>query len=410
MKKLLFTVFLSLTVVLAFAQKKAVKSAKSELTANNIGGAREQIKGALGDPETKDLAETWYVAAQIENKAFDVEKAKEALGQTPNYDVMYNALVALVPYLDKAAELDQLPDEKGKVKLKYSKDIRSIYRGSRPFFGNAGVYFNEKKEFQKSYDCFKTFSDIPSKDVFKDDKFVVLDSDTTLVQIRYFAGLVATQIPNHPVAVEIFNEIKDLGVVDADAYQALCIEYLQLKDTVNYDKIVLEGFKKFPDNNYYVLNLINASIRKNDFSDAISYLDAAIALNPQGAQLYDVLGQVYESQKNFEKAVLNLKKATEINPDTLDYQSHLGRVYYNWGVEVRTNADDLKDEAASKAELQKAKDYFREAMPLFESVFAKDDKNTDAIKALRSIYYALTMNAEYEKMDQLYNSLGGDKQ
>jgi tetratricopeptide (TPR) repeat protein len=409
MKKLLFTVFLSLTVVLAFAQKKALKSAKSELTAKNIDGARAQIKGALEDPETKDLAETWYVASQIENKAFDLQKANEALGQAVNYDVMYNALVAIIPYLDKAAELDQLPDEKGKVKPKYLKDIRAIYRDSRPFYGNAGTYFSEKKEYQKAYDCFKVFGDIPNKPIFNEDKFVVLDTDTILMQVKYYAGIMATGIPNHEAAIAVFNEIKEAGLVleEFDVYYALCVEYQKINDTINFDKTVLEGFKKFPDNNFYVLNLINASIRKSDFTDAISYLDAALVLNPKQAQLYDVLGQVYEAQKDFDKAILNMKKANELNPDTIDFQIHLGRVYYNWGIEVRSNADDIKDEALSKAELQKAKDYFREAMPLFEAVFAKDENNFDAIKALRSIYYALTMTDEYEKMELLYNKLSG---
>lgn len=39
---------------------------------------------------------------------------------------MYEALYGILPYFQKAYELDQLPNEKGKVKPKYTKDIKSI--------------------------------------------------------------------------------------------------------------------------------------------------------------------------------------------------------------------------------------------------------------------------------------------
>ena len=42
-------------------------------------------------------------------------------GQQPNEPVMYEALYGILPYFRKAYELDQLPNEKGKVKPKYTK-------------------------------------------------------------------------------------------------------------------------------------------------------------------------------------------------------------------------------------------------------------------------------------------------
>ena len=39
---------------------------------------------------------------------------------------MYEALGSILPYFEKAYELDQLPNEKGKVKPKFTKDIKGI--------------------------------------------------------------------------------------------------------------------------------------------------------------------------------------------------------------------------------------------------------------------------------------------
>jgi len=118
------------------------------------------------------------------------------------------------------------------------------------------------------------------------------------------------------------------------------------------------------------------------------------------------LGQIYEADKKNDQAISNLKKAIELEPNNIDYLSHLGRVYFNMGVEKRAESDEISDVNKSKAVLQESHNYFRESMPFFEKVFNLDSKNTGAVFALRSIYYSLNMS-EYEKMDALYNSMQG---
>ena len=129
MKRVLLTVALCVAASASFAQKKVVNEAQSIAKGSNadFGEARTLIKGALENPETKDDAKTWYVAGFIEDQQFNAERAKQILGQQPNEPVMYEALYGILPYFQKAYELDQLPNEKGKVKPKYTKDINSIY-------------------------------------------------------------------------------------------------------------------------------------------------------------------------------------------------------------------------------------------------------------------------------------------
>ena len=128
MKRVLLTVALCVAASASFAQKKVVSEAQSIAKGSNadFGEARTLIKGALENPETKDDAKTWYVAGFIEDQQFNAERAKQILGQQPNEPVMYEALYGILPYFQKAYELDQLPNEKGKVKPKYTKDIKSI--------------------------------------------------------------------------------------------------------------------------------------------------------------------------------------------------------------------------------------------------------------------------------------------
>lgn len=406
MRKIVFTtVFFLFAASITFGQKKAVKAAANEIkgSAPNIAEARTIIKDALTNPESAETAEAWFVAGSIENKQFDMERTKEMLGKQPDEAVMYAALDAILPYFEKALEYDARPDAKGKVKPKYTKDIKSIMLANRPFYSNAGIYHYNNKNYEKAYKNFKLYGDYRKMELFKNEKWLVPDSVEK--QIRYYAGLSAAFIPNHQAAIEIFEEIKDGGVNEADIYRALAGEYLQIEDSAGFEKTITEGFKKFPTEDYFLLNLINQSISKGKSGDAIAYLDAAIAKDPENAQLYDVLGQIYEGEKNNDEAIRYMKKALELKPDSVDFLSHLGRVYFNLGFEKRNEADQIKDPARYKIESQKALDYFKEAMPYFKKAVEIDPANKSLVLALSQIYYTLGMGKEYEEMDALYNSL-----
>ena len=415
MKKIVFSGVLCLLVSFSFGQKKAVSDAKAALNSAppKFEEARNLIKDALTNPETANNAETWFVAGQIENKQFDEERKLQILGKQPNEGTMYSALGKIMPYFEKAAALDQLPDEKGKVKPRFLKDIRSNVRINRPFYINAGLFAYDKKDYRKAYENFKLFGDIPNMDLFKDEKWEIAKSDTSEMQIRFYAGLAASLIPDHKAAIAVYEEIKNNGYVansifkESEIYKNLSLEYLQTGDSVTYDKLIKEGFSKFPDNDYFVVGLINSSIFSGKTAEAISYLEKAISLHPDSAQFYDVIGQVYENDKKTNEAIKYMIKATEMEPTNTEFLLHLGRVYFNLGVEKRAAADSNSNVNQSKELLQQSQNYFKEAMPYFEKVFQADEKNKTAIFALRNIYYSLIMNDQYKKMDAIYTKLFG---
>ena len=416
MKKFVFTGMLCFLVSLSFGQKKAVSAAKNEIKGNppNITEARSLIKEALSNSETANDAETWYVAGLIENKQFDAEKTLEILGKTPNEEVMYAALEKIIPYFVKAAELDQLPDAKGKVKPRFLKDIRSIVRANHLYYINAGVYSFNKENFKNAYENFKQFGDIPDMDMFKEERWDSPNGDTTYLQIRYYAGMAASRIPDHQAAIAIFNEMKNKGYVEnglfkeTDIYKELAREYDLIQDAVNFEKIIKEGFIKFPGEEYYTLNMINMSISSGKTDEAVAYLEKAITQSPDNAQLYAVLGQLFYEDKKPDEAIRNLKKALEMDPDNTAFLQELGRIYFNLGVEKRRTADEISDVAKSKEAANESMDFYRQSMPYFEKVFEKDADNKDAVFALRTIYYNLGMGPQFEKMDALFTG-GNDE-
>lgn len=404
MKRLLLTVALCVAASASFAQKKAVKEAQGIAKGDkaDFTEARSLIKGALENPESKDDAQTWYVAGFIEDQQFSAERTKQILGQQPNEPVMYDALGAILPYFKKAYELDQLPNEKGKIKPRFSKDIKSILSADHVYFFNGGAYYFDQKDYKKAYDFFNQYLEVTELPMFEGSQ--TAEKDSTFMTVQYYAAVAATQLGDSPTAIKALERAKNTDFRQNDIYQYLCYEYQQAKDTVNYEKTLTEGLAKFPEEEWYLLNLINTYIYSGKNEKALEYLNTAIANKPNDSQLYHVMGIVYETGlKDYNKAEEAFQKAMDLNPESIESMSALGRIYYNQGVNKQGEANMINDSKKYQEELTVAKDLFKKALPYFEKAHQLKPEESEYMIALRGIYYNLNMGPELEAIEAEMN-------
>jgi tetratricopeptide (TPR) repeat protein len=407
MKRLVLMMALCFVVGLTFAQKKNIKAAKSEVNTDkpNFKEARNLIDAALKDAESKDLPETWFTAGWIENKQFDEENKKQILNKKPDHKVMYNALFKIKPYFEKADELEQIPNEKGKIKVKYRKDMRAILKVNYPNLINGGAYYFEQKDYGKAFDFFEQYIVTPDMKMFADEP-LISKTDTNYLKIKFYAALSASQIPDHKKAAAIYEELKTLDYDPKEIYQYLAFEYNTLKDTANFIRILREGADKFPGDSYYLLNLINQYIYTNQKDAAVDYLIKAIEQNPQDSQLYSVLGSLYEEKSEVEKAKECFDKALSLNPESAEIQASVGRIHFNRGVALRAEANEISDQKKYTEALKISNDKFKEALPYFEKAHRIKPEEKDYLVALKGIYYNLGMGKEYDKVEAQLNKLG----
>ena len=404
MRKVLFSMALCVAATASFAQKSAVNQAQSIAKSQNAdyAEARSLIKGALDNAETKNDAKTWYVAGFIEDQQFSNERTKQMLGQQPDEAKMYEALGAILPYFKKAYELDQQPNEKGKVKPRFSKDIKGILGADHVYYINGGAYYFDQKDYQKASDLFEQYLEISDLEMFKGTQ--TAERDSNYMTVQFYAAVAATQINNHEKAVVALERAKHTAIRQNDVYQYLCYEYEQAKDSVNLEKTLKEGMERFPEEPYYLLSLINNYIYSNRNDEAINYLNQAIAKDQNNAQLYDVMGRVYETGlKDYAKAEEYFQKALSINPDYIESISNLGRVYYNQAVNKQGEANMINDAKQYQEELNKAKELFQKALPYFEKAHQAKPDERDYMIALRGIYYNLNMGDKFEAIEKEMN-------
>lgn len=407
MKRVLLTVALCVAASASFAQKKVVNEAQSIAKGSNadFGEARTLIKGALENPETKDDAKTWYVAGFIEDQQFNAERAKQILGQQPNEPVMYEALYGILPYFQKAYELDQLPNEKGKVKPKYTKDIKSILSANHVYLFNGGAYYFDKQEYKKAYDFFNQYVEISELPMFAGTQ--TAEKDSTFMTVQFYAAAAASLAKDSRLAIAALERAKNIPYRQYDVYQYLCYEYGEARtaqDSVMLEKTFEEGMQVFPDSAFFLNNLINTYIYSNRNEKALEMLNVAIQKNPNDANLYNVMGRVYETGlKDYANAEKNFQIALEKDPNLTDALSNIGRIYYNQGVNKLSEANMINDSKKYQEELSMAKDLFKKALPYYKKAHEAEPEKMDNMIALRGIYYNLNMGPELEAIEAEMN-------
>ena len=401
MKRVLVTIGLCLMTTVVFGQKKAVADAEriAKDSKPDFNEARTLIKGAMENAETKDDAKTWYVAGLIEDTQFSTENMKQILGQKPDEAVMYEALGNILPYFKESYRLDQLPNEKGKVKPKYTKNIKGTLNANILYYLNGGAYFFDQRNYKRAHDFFEQYLEIADLPFMKGEKAAARDSNFMIVQ--FYAAIAAMQMDNPQQAIKDLNRAKGTDYRRFDVYQSLCYVYDQvLKDTVGLEKTLEEGMKLFPDSSYFLNNMINVYISTKRNEQAMQLLNTAISKSPNNPQLYFALGSLYEvGLKDEAKAEEAYKKALDLDPENPSNIFSVGRLYFNQGVSLLDKANSLNDQNQYKAEKAKAEAMLRKALPFFEKAHKLKPEEREYMIGLRGIYYNLSMNKEFDAIN-----------
>ncbi len=402
MKKILFMAALALVGANCYAQKANVKQAKNAaLAAENpdFAAAREAIKLALDNPETANQADTWYVAGLIGNKEAEGLAAKQMIGQAIDEVAKGEAVVESINYWLTADSLALIPNEKGKINKKVHSNVTSSvldYYTTQELV-KYGIYLNEQRDFKRAYEVFKLHLDIPKLPMMQDEKLQAkMPLDTIYDQYKFYAGLFATQAELHPEAIAIFEEMKDGQYEAISVNQFLYQEYLALKDTANFVRVLQDATVKFPAEPWFLQNLINFYIFSGQEGEALNYLTQAIEREPNTAQYYHIRGNLNENQKNYDAAIADFNAALALDPTLADAQAGLGRVYYNQAVKLNEDAAYIADNKEYQAKLAEMNEMFKKSLPFFEEAHELDPTNRDYMIVLKQLYYRFHDDAKHD--------------
>ena len=414
MKKSIFLAALVLISAGCFAQKANVSKARGLADAEtpDYAGARAAIAEALQNDETKDLANTWYIAGFIGYKEFETNNLKRQMGQNIDIDQWGAAVYESVNYWNKAYELALVPtyDKKGKAKYD-TRTPKSILPKMTEYFQfqpmiAAGFNAYEANDPSLAYDMFVAHCNIPDSKIMQDnpEELAKLLRDSSYYTCLYYAGRFAYEAQRYEEAIATLRRMnsehananalrKEIIYANEYIYQI----YIEQKDTVNAVEFIKGCIDLFPEEPWFMQNLINLYINSGQEEKAIEYLDIAIAREPNVGQYYNSKGSILARIGRFEDSFKAFEQAIAIEPNNALFLETLGFAYVDLGNKLNDDAAylDAKAYAKAKVEIDAA---FQKALPYFEKAYELEPDNYDYKRSLRSLYYRLGMDDKYEAL------------
>lgn len=398
MKKLLTFALCAAAVGSMSAQKAAVDQAKKLVgKLPKLEEARSTINQAIQNPETANDPLTYSTAGKIEFGAFD-EGVKKLMLNKDDASVdkveMGKELINGFNYYMKAMPLDQVPNEKGQVKPKYTKEMASQISGHHnDYFTYGGELYNQKHYYPEAYEAFMIYGDIPSYEwAAKETKLV---PDTTLALAYYYAGISAYSGNAVPDAAKALEKARKHGITDPQSYvyEIACWQNMASKDSTLSDvsKAAIQEIAEAGYNTFgivqplFINSLASTFVENEQYDKALDLLNGQLSKTPDVPILYDIRGWIYDRKGDDDAAIADYIKATSFNNATSESLNRAARKLYIHGGQIWNNLG--AGDSAKKMEVKTQ--YWDKAKDLLNRSLEIDPGNYDAEQILESVNYAL---------------------
>lgn len=398
MKRITVSAMALAMAMCGYAQKKNVSMAEGNLIEPvNLEEAKSQIEAAMKDPTTANWSKTYYIAGQVYYKMYEADALKRQTNGQYSQDDMSAALKNAVDAYVKCGELDQKPDEKGKVKPKYTKEVVKNLKSYADYLIAEGQEHQKKGENEKAINMMESYLSLANADVMKSEN---MSSASLYNDVKFLVVNLSAKVPSkRATMIQYMNELKNAGYKEETMYEWLSDTYASDK---NYDKmlqVLQEGIKKYPSNKYLIGNMINYYLENNKEQEAVQYLDAAIQKDPNNAQYYVIKGEMLLKKEQYDASIENLVKATQIDPSNFTGQFECGMAYEKKGEEMMDAASKIKDQKKYNAQRAKAIEEFKKSLPYLEKARQINGDDEMNLRFLRSVYYKLSMSDKYKEVD-----------
>ncbi|MBQ8501019.1 MAG: hypothetical protein IJ494_01760 [Bacteroides sp.] len=425
MKKVLFSMILLLGAGVGFAQEKSVKQAKSIANAVNpdFAKAEQLINAALTNPETKDDPETWNVAGLVQQKRSAKEMESAYLKKPYDTLQVYNSALAMCKYYFKCDELAQIPNEKGKIKNKYRKPNSASVLAEKNNLINGGIqYFNmamgdesKAKEYnQKALDFFGCYIDVALNPMFEGQN--ILQTDTVLPQIAYYASLAAMKLEDYPSILKYAPYGKGDKEVGKYNMEFISTALKAQGKTDEWVASLQEGIQQYPDHAFFFGHLIDYYSNNNKYDEAMQFADKMLDQDADNTFYLYVKGYLYHNQystlksdKKDQEAAAVLEKAIEYYQKTVDVDPTYAEAFSNMGLIYCLQAQDFSEKATTdvndpkyKEDMATLKAFYEKAKPNYEKARQlKPDQKELWLQGLYRVYYNLDMGPEFKEIEEM---------
>ena len=396
--------------------------------------AETMLVGDIDEAKTKGknnkVALLYLQNAQLQNKLLGPELNRAQQGIPFDTLAFCTRVDNIINSFNSAAEYNQKPDAKGRVKLDpfVTNSTKLGIYSMLTYYYNCGAFMDAMGKKQESVDYFQKYVELPGKTpiLTKAEADSVYKANTKIYSTaRFNLALQNFYLKNWDKAIAACDEaLKDtIGVHD------LCLirinSYGEKKDSVAWQQAVIDAYQRTGEE-HFMQNLIYYYIQSNKIDEATRLSEKLINDEPNSKMAWFIKGAIeLNVKKDYKAAIESCDKALAIDPDFKDALFNKGTAYINdiydqthssnskfkyigtgrYITGKQSDGSYQKNKAIYDKEVAYVKSYYINAQKCMERV--RELAPTEAKRwdsPLQMVYSALGMKDKAKEMDDLLDA------
>ncbi len=396
-----------LSIVPATAQKKAAQPKmkvlyKNAKTAMKVYAGQDPPKAALlqalARPEltNKEKAKIYYTTALLAQNSNAVQNQKAYLKQmkTPNDSIaLFATILEMYNYLELCDSVDAIPNDRGRINLKYHRKSESMKQKHRSNLLTGGKFFLKKLDYANALPYMEMYLS-----TCKDS------TDADFGKVSYWATICSFNLKNYVNTLK--HSIPAIQFADEatkpilQEYRVRC--YQILKSTQAYERELQVGVHQYPNYDFFFVNLIDWYYQNHKYDEGLAKTDSLLSINKEKAVYWYAKSLMYLGKQDFDNCIAFSDACIALDPEYVDAYYDKGIAYCNLALIAQEEIAQNKASEDWKEQQKRIQDLYLKARPCMEFVRKKQPENKARwAQPLYRIYLYLNLGAEFDEIDKL---------
>ena len=372
---------------------------------------------------------TLMVAKEAIDVSFKEQEEKKTLKSKDECKLFYYRGMIYLDYtflaaMDKdiMAEVEANSDAFEKVpfaSLKKSKEISGYYDDEiankinflRGIGFHGGVQMFDEGKYEESFASFAGAVQMSDVIGYKD------------TVAMFNAALSADKLDKYDDAIKYYHMAAEANYLgNADVYRNI-IQVVNRKNDGPSDeafKYIEEAKAKYPGDINIIIEEFNYHNSKGNADAAQASLQKAIEKDPRNPVFHYSIGATFDELANAKheegkheeakafvvKAAESYDKAIELDPKFADAYYNMGVLYNNESYNLTNEMKSIEDVKLQDAKLKESRELLKKAIPYLEKSHELTPTDANTLKLLKSIYFTVEDEANYNKIAAKLKDLG----
>jgi len=403
MRKTIITLLLLVTLPAIAAN--VIKQAKENIKkGSNLEQTEKSLLEEAAKSETKhaDKIECMRLAVECNIKMNEAENMKLYLHQKSDTAKFFNTILTIYKHLELIDSIEQLPNEKGKVKIKNRKNARELMMNYRSNLFKGGQFNYRKQLYKEAFNFFDEYLSSTASPILEKDK--LQQTDTLLPRAAYLAVTSANYIKNNDGIIRYAKQAIKANLKSHLIQEFLAEAWLSKQDTAKHVEELWEGINNYPSHQYFFTHLVDYYVATRQLDYGINVVDSMIATNNRNPLYWYAKSLILLKQNKDREAI-------DVCDSCLACDSNYVDAYYNKGIASLNLAVIYSEQASSDItdpNYQHDQEIIRSMYNLAKLPMEKvREMQPDQVERwaapLYRIYLHLNMGEQFDEMDRLLN-------